>query len=390
MKFEEIKGNLDKNHEQSSHKAIYLTNKYFNKQEFLDAVIRFDKNLKNDDLNIFNKCIKKIQENTFFLSDQEKFFLVNNLNNLEIITNYLIYRYKFKFLPKDQFLSEFPIHVCIEPTSICNLRCTMCFQMDQDFTGDRVKKNSNSKMMGKMNFELFKKIIDECSTEGTKAISIGSRGEPMINKDFGKMLKYVSKKKSFFDIKINTNATALTEKNCYDILESDVNVLVYSADGSDRETYEKIRVGAKFNEVVKNIERFETIRKSKFPNKNIETRISGVYLEDGTQNIEHFKTFWSSRVDNVVYVKMQKRWDTYNNVPDQISKPCDFLWEKLYIWWDGKVNPCDEDYKSNLSPGSIMNSTIKEIWNSKELNNLRNAHINGNRANYLPCDRCGV
>ena len=79
--------------------------------------------------------------------------------------SYLLYRYEFKVFPKRKINSDFPCYVLIEPVSSCNLKCGMCFQSDQSF----IKKD----FMGKMSYELFKKVVDECSIEGTKAITFG-------------------------------------------------------------------------------------------------------------------------------------------------------------------------------------------------------------------------
>ena len=62
----------------------------------------------------------------------------------------------------------------------------------------------------------------------------------------------------------------------------------------------------------------------------------------------------------------------------------------MYIWFDGKVNPCDADYKSYLSFGNISNSSIKEVWNDKLILNLRNDHLNKKRKNHNPCNKCGT
>ena len=43
----------------------------------------------------------------------------------------------------------------------------------------------------------------------------------------------------------------------------------------------------------------------------------------------------------------------------------------MYIWFDGKVNPCDADYKSYLSYGNVKEESIKKIWNNRKINELR-------------------
>ena len=62
----------------------------------------------------------------------------------------------------------------------------------------------------------------------------------------------------------------------------------------------------------------------------------------------------------------------------------------MYVWFDGKVNPCDADYKSYLSFGSAKEYNIKELWNSKIIANMRSIHLKNNRDKLNPCDRCGV
>ena len=62
---------------------------------------------------------------------------IQNLKKNNTLLDYLIYRYKFQLYPKKRIVSKFPIYILIEPTSVCNLRCTMCFQVDKTFT----KKN---------------------------------------------------------------------------------------------------------------------------------------------------------------------------------------------------------------------------------------------------------
>ena len=62
----------------------------------------------------------------------------------------------------------------------------------------------------------------------------------------------------------------------------------------------------------------------------------------------------------------------------------------MYVWFDGKVNPCDADYKSYLSYGNVKDNTIKEIWDGEKLKKLRDQHLSNSRNKIVPCDRCGT
>lgn len=311
---------------------------------------------------------------------QEQNFIDNNSSDRWL--EYLVYRYKFKVYPDQYKVTEFPIYLLIEPTSACNLRCRMCFQVDPTFT--------RKPYMGNMSLSLFQSVVDEARAGGTKAITIASRGEPTLNKELGAMLAYASGK-NFIDLKLNTNATKLSEQMVHDILLSDVNELVFSVDSHEKAIYEDIRVRATFEDVVANIERFQEIRQRDYPDSKLTTRVSGVKVNE-RQDVEGFQRFWSSRVDHVGITGAEERWDTYNNeLQSDLTHSCRYLWERLYVWHDGTVNPCDVDYKSMLSPGKLdENTTIRDIWQGEALTKLRTMHLNGERSALHPCDRCTI
>ena len=316
----------------------------------------------------------------FEWTPQEQFFLERNPEARAV--PYLLYRFKFRVLPARHVVTDFPVHLLIEPTSACNLRCVMCFQSDSSFT--------NKDYMGMMDMGLYRDIVDQAAEGGAGAISIGSRGEPYMHKHIGEMLRYASDKKCFFDLKINTNATRLDEADCHDLLSSDVNLIALSIDANEKDLYEKIRIRGNFDTVLENVRHLRDIRARHYPDSKTEIRVSGVKFRDD-QDETAFHNFWAEICDTVVFVRVQERWNTYENPthPDRAT-PCEFLWNKLYVWHDGICNPCDEDYKSLLSPGNAAEQSIREIWGGEKLTRLRQHHLDGLRATYKPCDRCGV
>ena len=199
------------------------------------------------DQQILKEIINLLVKNgTSFLSPQEIHFL--DSNDEENWAKYLIFRYKMKYFPRKQLVYNFPIYLLIEPVSACNLRCIMCFQIDESFT-------SNNNFMGNMEIDLFKKIIDEAVEGGTKAITLASRGEPTLHPKLGEMLEYCSGK--FFELKINTNGTKLNDKLIHQILKSGVTDMVFSIDSYTKKDYESIRVKGVFEMVLNNVKRFK-------------------------------------------------------------------------------------------------------------------------------------
>jgi uncharacterized Fe-S cluster-containing radical SAM superfamily enzyme len=237
--------------------------------------------------------------------------------------------------------------------------------------------------------ELFVLIVDECEANGTGAITIASRGEPTLHPRLPEMLDYLKGK--FFEIKLNTNGTRLTEDICHAIFRNEVNDFVLSIDTEQEELFEVMRKNAKFDEVLENVKLLNRIRSEYYPNSNTVVRVSGVHFFPEQDN-KRFAEFWGRMVDEITINPAEERWDTYNNPrqPD-ISTPCTYIWERFYVWFDGTCNPCDVDYKSKLSPGVVSaDVSIKSIWHSANLQKLKQMHLSGARSSIIPCDRCGV
>ena len=298
----------------------------------------------------------------------------------EEIPRFLIYRYRYETFPQRFKLDDFPPCLQIEPASICNYRCLFCYQVDEEFT-----KKGNG-MMGTMSFDLFKQIIDQA--EGRcEAITLASRGEPLICPDFEPMIKYASGK--FLALKINTNAWFLDEKLCYAILEAGVNTVVFSADASSEPAYSRLRVNGKLEKVYANIKKFRDIREKYFPESRVITRVSGVKVPSA-DSLEDMEKFWGELVDQVAFVNYNPWENSYEKPINSIDIPCSDLWRRMFVWWDGTVNPCDSDYKSKLKIGSVSENSISRLWNSESYSRLRSAHLEQKRGECSPCNKCVV
>jgi radical SAM protein with 4Fe4S-binding SPASM domain len=326
--------------------------------------------------------LKKTKKVKIKINKHVELFILNNKNNFNRIFKYIRHRLIFEKCGKEKIDIGYPPYLLIEPVSTCNLKCPFCFQIDKSFT--------KKPFMGVMNFDLFKKIINEASELGVGAITIASRGEPTLHPKFSEMLDYISNFPSIFECKVNTNGSFLDEKKIHSILKNNITQLVISADHYEKEKFEKLRVNSNFEKIVSNVDLLFNIRKDFYPNSITEIRVSGI---DNEKNLDQdtFRDFWIQRSDHVTSSYPLERWDTYNNsVHKNINDPCENLWDRMYIWFDGKVNPCDADYKSNLSYGNFNDNKISEIWKNKKIQQLRHDHINEKRICHNPCDRCGT
>ena len=296
------------------------------------------------------------------------------------LPRYLVHRYRYEVYPQRKIIDDYPPYLQIEPTSICNFRCVFCFETDPTFT------DKSNGYMGEMTLGLFKNIIDQ-AVGNIEFISLASRGEPLICKDIIPMLEFTRGK--FLNLKINTNASLLDEARCHAILSGGVKTVVFSADAAEEPLYSKLRVNGNLSIVMENIERFQKIRQTQYPDLSVITRVSGVKFSD-EQDIDSMQTVWGGLVDQVAFVQYNPWENVYSQPTNDLAEPCSDLWRRMFIWWDGKSNPCDVDYKSTLSQGSIKESSLSELWRSSGYEELRVDHSNNKRSGRKPCTACTV
>tara|TARA_Y100000294_G_scaffold158093_1_gene160142 strand:+ start:266 stop:1429 length:1164 start_codon:yes stop_codon:yes gene_type:complete len=295
------------------------------------------------------------------------------------IPRFLVYRYKYNKYPQLYLIDDFPPCVQIELSSLCNYRCVMCFQKDPFF------RDTQNPSLRNMPFALYREIIDQIEGK-VEAVTLACRGEPLINKDFVKMMEYSAHK--FLGFKINTNASLLTEKKCHAILSSmNVGTIVFSVDSDNEEMYEKIRVNGKFKKVFKNIVKFKEIKEKYYSDSKMITRISGVHI-NSEQDFKAIETFWAKHVDQVALINYFPWENAYENKKNDITAPCGDLWRRIFIWSSGLVNSCDYDYKGILSIGNVMRASVSSIWRSDVYENLRRKHLEGQRNSLAPCSQC--
>ena len=297
----------------------------------------------------------------------------------EELPRYLVHRFRYDVFPVTKELDDFPPCVQIEPTSICNFRCVFCFQTDPLLT---LRKHGHA---GQMPIELFKTIVDQIEGK-VEFVTMASRGEPLMTKGIEEMLAYASGK--FLGLKMNTNATFLDEKKAHAILQAEPNTLVFSADAADAATYAQLRVNGDFDRVMGNIRRFKEIKERDYPNSRLITRVSGVAFDRERQDHQKIEEFWREYVDQVAFVDYNPWENAYDNEPNGIDEACSDLWRRAFVWWDGKMNPCDVDYRSFLCPGTVGDESVSDIWTGLGYTTLREKHMEMQRQSLTPCRGC--
>jgi sulfatase maturation enzyme AslB (radical SAM superfamily) len=329
--------------------------------------------------NVYDSLKKSTQLKGKFYFNSHSAAEFNNLSDSELLT-YLFHRYRYDVYPLEFTTDDYPPCLQVEITSVCNFRCVFCYQTDKNFT-----KKTNGHM-GFMSLDTFKQIIDQ-SVGNIEFVTLASRGEPTIHPKFNEFVDYLSQK--FLGLKINTNASVLTEEKCHSILGANFSTVVFSADAADEDQYSAMRVGGSLTKTLDNIKLFRNIQAKHYSESKTITRVSGVKISN-EQSLEKMEKFWGNFVDQVAFVEYNPWENTYVQSPTGINTPCSDLWRRMFIWWDGKTNPCDVDYLSKLSVGKCSDFSINELWSGSDYEVLRKKHLSNLRHEIDPCTRCSV
>lgn len=295
--------------------------------------------------------------------------------------DYWTYRLKWNYYPAFRIAGKAPLHVDIEVTDACNLRCIMCVQ------GSGMIINT-----GFIEPELAYRAIDECAENGVYSIKFNFRGEPMLHRSLVDFVAY-AKKRGILEVQFNTNGLPADRGKIEELIHAGLDRIIFSVDGATRETYETIRVGGNYDKLVANIETFLEIREKEKRVKPF-IRVQMVKYYGAEKEAEQFVRQWTAKkVDNIAVIEKQDR-DLKNGYPLRNGKRpvgrkfCEQPWQRLNINRDGKVLMCCGDWDRKTVVGDFTSQTIREIWNSDVLKAYRAQIRKGNLDAIPACKTC--
>ena len=308
-------------------------------------------------------------------------------------------------------LDYLPIKLDIENVSRCNFRCQMC----------QVSEWNQGKRADDMSFDNFKELLDE--QYGVVELKIQGMGEPTLGRDeYYKMIRYAREQRIW--IRTVTNASILHKSENYKkIIDSGVNELQISIDGSTRDVFEKIRRKADFNKVIdncllinsyaKDVEKpvtkmwtvvqkdnfhqlsdlVELSAKLKFPSMVFSFDIGDWGQDKWASQNSKIKSNTISNEEGGALIKKGKELgvDVYfwyldsKYSTDSRKTLCPWPFERAYVSSDMRVVPCCMVGSPEVYDlGDAMK--FADVWNSNEYMKFRQSHIEGSIPNF--CKTC--
>ena len=290
----------------------------------------------------------------------------------------------------------YPVSVSFEPTTSCNLRCPECPSGLRQF----------SRPTGMLQNDFFKRTIDDIHKELLYLIFY-FQGEPYLNPDFLDMVKYACDKKIY--TATSTNAHYLTDDVAKKTVESGLDRLIISIDGTTQDVYRQYRVGGNLEKVLegaKNIMKWKKELKSKTPfvffqflvvkpNEHQIEDIKRLAKEVGVDEVR-FKTAqvyqYETDPNNLIptidkYSRYKKNADGTYSAKNKLANHCWKMQQGNVITWDGLVVPCCFDKDATHQLGNLKNQSFKEIWHNINYKQFRN-ELFKSRKNIDICANC--
>jgi len=288
-----------------------------------------------------------------------------------------------------------PFSISFEPTTSCNLRCPECPSGLRAFT----------RPIGMLEKDFFRKTIDEIHKDLLYLIFY-FQGEPYLNPDFLEMVKYAAAKKIY--TATSTNAHYLNDENARKTIESGLDRLIISIDGTTQEVYQQYRIGGKLEKVLegaRNIVKWKKQMNSKTPyvffqflvvkpNEHQIEDIKKLADEIGVDGVR-FKTAQVYDFENGnpliptidKYARYKKQANGKYTIKNSLDNNCWKLWHSCVISWDGLVVPCCFDKDADYKLGDLKKDQFATIWQDDNYKQFRKKLLTG-RKNIEICANC--
>ncbi len=311
-------------------------------------------------------------------------------NGLKVLGSYYISKWTRRPLQWG-----YPISISFEPTTSCNLRCPECPSGLRSFT----------RPTGMLQKDFFTETIDQLHRELWYLVFY-FQGEPYLNPDFLDMVKYASGKKIY--TATSTNAHYLQDANARRTVESGLDRLIISIDGTTQEVYEQYRVGGQLQKVLEgaaNIVKWKKTLGSKKPfvvfqflvvkpNEHQVEAVKKLAKETGVDDV-WFKTaqVYDFQNDPNGLIPVTEKYSRYRKTDNgytfkgKLANHCWRLWHDPVITWDGLVAPCCFDKDAQHRLGDLKKKSFREIWKNGEYTKFRKAILKG-RKNIDICSNC--
>ncbi|GEO05967.1 hypothetical protein AAE02nite_36310 [Adhaeribacter aerolatus] len=288
-----------------------------------------------------------------------------------------------------------PISISFEPTTSCNLRCPECPSGLRSFT----------RPTGMLPADLFKQTIDELHQQLWYLIFY-FQGEPYLHPRFLELVGYAAGKGIY--TATSTNAHYLTDDNARQTVESGLDRIIISIDGTTQDVYQAYRVGGRLDKVLEGTRNLVNWKK-KLKSKKPFIIFQFLVVRPNEHQLEDVKTLAKElEVDDVwfktaqiydyaqgspliptidYYSRYQHQPNGTYTIKNKLLNHCWKMWHSCVITWDGLVVPCCFDKDAEHRLGDLKTQPFKQLWRGTPYRQFRKSLLKS-RGEIDMCRNC--
>ena len=254
---------------------------------------------------------------------------------------------------------RWPDIVQIESTNLCNAKCVFC------------PRDEMHRRQGVMDFELYRKVVDECAALGITHVREHNYGEPFLDKQLVEKVRY-AKSKGIREVGMISNGSLISEDIARGMIDAGLDAINISVDAAGKEVFESTRVHLDYDTVINNIRTLVRLRNAS--GKTHPKLILSFVRQNNSADEQAFIAEWSKVADKIHITDLHNWAGTLNEKTD-VQFPCYRLWMTFTVLWDGRVSMCCADFDGRHIFGDLRTQTIAEVWNSPLYRAARREHL---------------
>ncbi|MBU2552258.1 MAG: radical SAM protein [Proteobacteria bacterium] len=296
--------------------------------------------------------------------------------------------YRERWRLADEFIRrpDWPLHLDVDTNYTCNLRCVMCPLGVGGFPVAYDRKH--------LDFDLYKRVLDEGAANGLASVRLGLTGEPLLRKDIAEFVR-AARDHGLLDVMLITNGHLLTPDVSLALIEAGLTRLMVSIDAVRPETYRRIRRGGELETVTRNVHAFLDLRRRLGSDLPL-LRLSFVKMSFNEDEQSDFSGYWSDKADYISFQEYTNILETESTryfTGNRVRAPrfrCPDPWQRMSLFVNGDLFPCCSDFGRLAPMGNAGETSVGRVWRSEAALALARLHQEGRwRENDL-CRRCAA
>jgi radical SAM protein with 4Fe4S-binding SPASM domain len=259
-----------------------------------------------------------------------------------------------------------------------------------------------------MEWELFLKITDELVSEKKSPMFMFAlHNEPLLDKRIFDWVKHVKSKNPKCYCIVPTNAESLDIFTLTEIRESGVDQININLGAHSKEIYERTHAGLDYDRVINNINRF-------LPDEAMKQKLQIMFVlnRENAHESQQALRYWKQLGVHVKMIALNNRagsLDTYDSLSlknshytgspifrgwknlmssTRRSIGCELPFYQMNILFNGDVIICSCDWKRATVIGNVKTGSLRSIWNSERINEIRRLILQKRYNQISSCKEC--